>query len=138
MSKKMLKNSLIGVGIGFAVSVVLILILNLVSLKINDPDKFLSLFAGVARILGAVVAGVVSARLNGENGLLSGLLAGAFFSVVIFAVAAFLQNDFKFFPSLLQCLACMVASALLGVFGLKKQSSSKEIHKKMMKRIKSS
>ncbi len=137
MSKKILKNSLIGAGIGFVVAIVLILILNLVSVKMSDPDKFLPLFACVARLAGAIAAGFVSARLSRESVLMQGLLPGIFFSVVIFAVAAFLPHEFNFFSSLIQCLVCVALSSVAGFLGLPKQQNSKGIHKKMIKRIKS-
>ena len=115
----MILTSLRGTLVGIGTAALLALILTAVSLFMRDPDKLLDIFAYASLVIGAFTCGIASASSGGENKLLSALVSGIVYSVLLWLISLFFrastEEPLSAMWTLLGYIGC-VLSALLGGF----------------------
>ncbi len=133
MNARLLKNSLIGAASGIAASFIISLILGFALLSLPDPTGLVDIAGHLCRFAGAAFCGIVTSKMNKEQGLASGALSGALYSSVLLFVSAF-TGGFRLLYSLLMALICTVVSAVMGLISLPKEKSGAARRKALMKR----
>ena len=77
------------------------------------------------------ISGYISARIMRKNGLISGLLAGIVYALVVYLISAAVYKQFYFSPAIIaNFILCGGVGALGGVIGINKRSSKKKSSKK--------
>ncbi|MCL2774580.1 MAG: TIGR04086 family membrane protein [Oscillospiraceae bacterium] len=87
---KMAKSVIIGTIISLFSSVILLIVFAfIINLMFGDPDKVINIFTGIIASAGALIGGFRASKMNGSNGLISGLMTGIATSIVIFIIMIF-------------------------------------------------
>jgi putative membrane protein (TIGR04086 family) len=104
-----------------------ILVLTLIAYKNPDPTRLVIPFSYIGLIIASFVSGFSGARLRGAEGLLSGILSGACFSLLLFVLSQFIKKDASLpFSFVLFSFVCVVlVSALGGLFASKKKKQKR-------------
>ncbi len=134
MNIKSFLNVLIATALAYFVVFVLMLIVNMISLGLTDPQKFLSLFAYSIFFIGALTAGFLCAKMfmrydDSINGILPGAAAGIVYTIFIFLISLLFQGEKSFiFKMILNIVAILISSAggFLGSYKKSKKISPKK------------
>lgn len=124
---KMVKNSVISVVIGMIVSIALLIVFALVSYSNPDPDKLVFPLALIALYVGAVVAGIITAKRNGEKILFGGLITGLVYLLMIFMLSL-IPEELEFVSKISGLYSVIAHAALIfaaiagSFFGRKKEA----------------
>ncbi|MBQ8551552.1 MAG: TIGR04086 family membrane protein [Clostridia bacterium] len=120
-SAAFLGAALRGVLIGIGTAAVLTLILSAVALAQEDPDRFTGIFAYAALFIGALACGLASMKLDREHGMISPLIGGAGYVLVLWLVSLFFRADavnavspLAMSLGYLGCIAAALAGGLIG------------------------
>ncbi len=112
-----LRGMLIGIGTAAALA----LILSAVALAQEDPDSVIGMFAYASLFAGAFVCGLASMKSDCEHGMISPLVGGAGYVLVLWLISLFFRgNAENAVPPLgmalgyLGCLAVALAGGLIG------------------------
>lgn len=112
-----LRASLIG---AFA-AMMLALAFSAAALAMTDPDKFVGIFGYAALFLGAVISGIVSVKLDSGRSLLTSLVGGAGYVLVLWLVSLFFraaaENAVSPLAMALIYIGCIAVSMLGGLMG---------------------
>ncbi len=92
MQVNFIKNCLKGVLTAIILSVVLLLVFSFIAYTRDDPDSYLTIFAGVALYASAFVCGFVAAKKNRQSGLLCGLVSGIVFMALVILLSLLGRN----------------------------------------------
>jgi len=137
MSVKLFRNTLKALLVAVGSVTALLFILSYVSYKSPDPDKFLSLFAYAALLIGAVLCGAVSSRINKKDGLICGALTGALYSLLLLMGSAICGMGDSFNPllTLVVCAVSVLISSVFGILFVPKDSSMKKRRREMLAKV---
>lgn len=133
---KMLKNCIIAVGIACVAAIVLLAVFAMVSYSNPDPDKLTFPLSLAALYLGAFIAGIITARKNGEKILIGGILSGLIYLVVVFMISL-IPEEAAFISKLsggqrvIAHLALMAAVVIGSLIGMKKESKKPSMKHRM-------
>lgn len=135
MDTKALLNSLKSLAAAFLLAALLVFSFNFIALRGDDPSKNLSLFAYAALFLSAFAGGILTSRLNKENGLICGAVTGLMYSAVICVVSLCLCRDgsFSLVKILLISIALIAVSAIGGLIALPREKSLRQRRKEIMR-----
>ena len=90
---KMAKSVTLGAIVSlFSTVVLLVIFAVIINAAFGDPDSVLHIFTCIGASLGAIIGGFRASRINGENGLVTGLLTGTATSIILFIVALFASS----------------------------------------------
>ena len=108
-----------------------LLVLTLVAYKNPDPTKLVIPFSYVGLIIASFISGFSGARLRGAEGLLSGVISGACFSLLLFVLSQFIKKEGSLPLSfvLFSYICVILVSALGGLFASKKKKQKRRTRK---------
>ena len=118
MTRRILRSVAIGAAVGAVATVVVLLIMAAGMAAGVFPSRAVKLLAIAAAVFGALVGGLVSARVAGEKGLLYGV-GGALLLFLLTAAAGFsLFTDADGIHLALKAVLMVVAGAVGGIVGV--------------------
>ncbi len=107
--------------IGTFAAVLLALIFSAAALAMTDPDKLVGAFGYAALFLGAVISGIVSVKLDSGRGLLTSLVGGAGYVLILWLISLFFraaaENAVSPLAMVLIYIGCAAVSVVGGFMG---------------------
>lgn len=121
MNINFLKNSLKVIGITTAIALILLIIMNFISYSSGDPDKMLTPLAYSVLLLSAFICGLLAAKYNNENKIVSSAISGAVYLFVIFLFSLVLRGSAESFTPgwltfvmYIAAMGCVMLGSLAG------------------------
>jgi putative membrane protein, TIGR04086 family/integral membrane protein, TIGR04097 family len=131
MDFKLFKGAVIAVGIAYLAAAALLLALGAAAYNLEDPDKYLTVFAIAALAVSAASCGVAASKLYTDNTFSCGLTAGLIFAAVLFIVSAIMPGEgFGFALNTVFALAAAGISALVAHLCRPRAPSSSQIRRR--------
>lgn len=91
-------SALKGLVVGIVIVALLALILSAIALRAENPSGLVSIFAIITLCVGAVSVGFAAARWCPANAVLSGIVGGAAYIVLIWLISLFLRGEEGGYP----------------------------------------
>ena len=91
-------SALKGLVVGIVIVALLALILSAIALRADNPSGLVSIFAIITLCVGAVSVGFAAARWCPANALLSGIVGGAAYIMLIWLLSLFLRGEEGGYP----------------------------------------
>lgn len=118
--KSFLFSVCFGAFFSLALGVVLLTLFSLPALKLEDPTRFVPVFALISLFVSAAVGAHLSARFHGKSGLACGILSSLLLIVILVGLGFLFSLQIK--PTLFTICApsILVISAIAGICGVGK------------------
>ena len=133
MNMRLWKSAAIAGIVAVLTAVFLLLSAVILSLRAKDPEGQIGVWIFPILIVGGAVAGGVFAKLYGEKSLIAPLAAGAFYILILSAIALPWGQDFSLGNFLLKTglplAACMAVGGFLGNRGTSRYGNSRKAAK---------
>lgn len=120
--KAVIAGTLINALITLGATVVLTLFMSIAGNLFEDFAKYLML---LPLVLGGYTGGFISARINGANGLLLGVISGAAILIILLIIGFTVYNTDITYMILLKVLCVLLPAAMGGVKGVNKKEKFK-------------
>ena len=115
-----LKGAVIGVLITFAVFLIFAFLLSYTPL----PEESIRYIAYATEVVGAFASGLIPARKSGKRGILTGLLSGTLYMLIIWLFSSLAADGFYFDTHILtMLLLSAISGAVGGVVGVNTKSA---------------
>lgn len=132
--KKIVKSSFFGIIIGLAVGFALMLLFNIIAFGRENPSAFVAPFALASLFSSAFVCGFCSAKNNGREYILCGIISGTIYVLIIFLISLFIHRagdtGTKLLPSIITRLIVLASSIAGGFLASKKKAATGHKHRK--------
>ena len=102
-----------GIGVGLGITCIIFAVCALILTYTDADESFTGIVSTVSTALSAVAAGFITAKNRGKNGLVTGMLAGLAYGVILLAISAAAGGG----PVSLSSLACLVTAIAGGGIG---------------------
>ncbi len=104
-----------------------LLVLTLIAYKNADPTRLVIPFSYAGLVIASFISGFSGAKLRGAEGLLSGILSGACFSLLLFVLSQFVKKEgtLPFTFIMFSYICIILISALGGLFASKKKKQKR-------------
>lgn len=103
-----------GLAVGLSTALILSLIFTALLLGMEDPERFLAVFAMTTLFIGAAAGGFAAGIF--ERGRTAGILCGAAYTLVIWCVSLFLRSgETNLLMSAAGYILCVAVSSLAGI-----------------------
>jgi len=120
--KAVIAGTLINALITLGATIVLTLFMSIAGNLFEDFAKYLML---LPLVLGGYIGGFISARINGANGLLLGVISGAAILIILLIIGFTVYNTDITYMILLKVLCVLLPAAIGGVKGVNKKEKFK-------------
>ena len=102
-----------GIGIGLGITCIIFAVCALILTYTDADESFVGIVSTISTAVTAAAAGFITARSRGKSGLLTGILAGAVYGVILMAISAAAGGG----PISMGNLTCLITAAAGGGIG---------------------
>ncbi len=106
-----------GFAVGIASALPLLLAACAIAMNTADPASFAGPLSYLVLLAGALIGGFASAKLNGGDGMLCGIMCGALYLAFVFLVSLFLHNTEREHTSFILSLGLRSVTILSSMIG---------------------
>ena len=115
---KLLKNTVISLVVSLVTLFALISLCAVIAVSSNYSDQIIIVCSVVCLSLCSVVGGFSSAKLNGKNGLMCGLLTGVCIFLIVAVLSLFFSNGTWSILTAIKFVSTLVCGTLGGILGV--------------------
>lgn len=115
------------VGISIAITVLLIFIASCVAVFVSMPIAAVNLVISIITYFCVGLGAFITAKQSGANGLLTGIVTGLLYFIVLFISGCLIFSKVNFSTSLiLSFVICVLSGAIGGIFGVNSKSKRRK------------
>ena len=110
-------NAIKGCAVGIGSAVLLLLAASAFAMSTPDPASLAGALSYAVLLIGALVCGIATAKINAGDGMLCGIMSGSLYLVFIFLVSLFLHDAEKEHANFMLSLGLRSVSVLCAIIG---------------------
>ncbi len=106
-------------GISYIFSIILLFIFSIIATIFTFGSSGVNIGISIITCLSVLLCGYMTAKGVGRGGLLNGVLAGVFYTVLLYLIGCLIINEFSFnFATIIAIILGIVCGGLGGVFAV--------------------